>query len=119
MNKNPINSYLYFLEAVARDAEKRMKFIATNRVDSEAILSLDRRICVPGDRIEVIRWDCQHGPTTIKVTSSELKGGEHCIPFGWVMEMGAPSDLATYMPFAPKSWKEVIAEERAKQGGAQ
>ena len=108
------------LEAVAKGAESRMKFTATSRVDSEA-LALDRRLCMPGDEIEVIRWFCFKGPTEIVVKSKELGAGKHCIPFGWVMEMGAPADLATYMPFAPHTWEEVLSEANvpalAQSGG--
>jgi len=101
------------LEAVSKGAESRMKFTATKRVDSEAI-ALDRRLCLPGDEIQVVRWHCFKGPTEIVVKSRELRGGKHCIPFGWVMEMGAPADLAAYMPFAPQTWEEVLAEANAR-----
>lgn len=95
------------LESVATAAKSRMNFIATSRVDSEAF-ALDRRLCMPGDKIEVIRWHCGNGPTEIIVDSYELGHKKHCIPFCWVMEMGAPEDLAMYMTFAPDSWAEIL-----------
>lgn len=95
------------LKIVADAAKYRMQFTATNRVDSEAFV-LDRRLCMPGDKIEVIRWHCSNGPTEIIVDSKELGYKKHCIPFCWVMEMGAPKDLAMYMPFAPDSWEEIL-----------
>ena len=101
--------YIETLRAVAAVAKSRMKFTALNRVDSEAF-SIDRRICLPGDEIEVIRWYCNNGPTQIIVKSSELGLRKTCIPFGWVMEMGAPKDLAQYMPFPARTWEEIIKD---------
>lgn len=100
------------LETVAKEAAERMTFIATKRVDSMAI-ALDRRICERGDTIEVLCWHCKNGPTEILVRSvgSAGQGRKSCIPFGWVIEMGAPEDLAAYMPIhAGKTWDEILAE---------
>lgn len=104
------DDYLKVFRNIAEEAAKRMTFIATNRVNSCAY-TFDRRICLPGDKIEVIKWHCKNGPTEIIVTSQELKGGRSCIPFNWVMEMGAPHDLEMYMPFFGKTWSEIIAEK--------
>lgn len=82
-------------------------FAAKNRVDSMAMW--DRKLCDRGDSIEVIKWMCSKGPTTIKVN-----GKETCIPFGWVKEMGAPEELEMYMPFPEKTWAEII-EEKTRQ----
>jgi hypothetical protein len=96
---------------VARRFRRIHKFVATERVDSEAIAP-NRCICMPGDEIEVIKWYCQRGPTLINVTShnSNSRTQQTCIPFSWVMEMGAPRELAEYMPFPEKSWDEILAE---------
>lgn len=105
---------LAMLEPLAKAAESRMAFTAKRCVNSEAIAH-DRRICLAGDKIEVIRWHCKNGPTEIIVTSRDLAGGQTCIPFSWVMEMGAPDDLESYMPIAPFSWPELIAEMNRRQ----
>jgi hypothetical protein len=95
------------LKKVATRFESLRKFTATRRVDSEAIAP-DRRICMPGDKVEIERWHCYMGPTSLTVN-----GRPHCIPFGWVMEMGAPAELSQYMPFASKTWPEILEEKGA------
>jgi len=101
------------LEAVSKGAESRMKFTATKRVLSDAIGTYqDKLLCLPGDEVTVERWHCSNGPTVIHVRGETFRNT--CIPFGWVMEMGAPADLAAYMPFAPHSWEEVLAEVNAE-----
>lgn len=94
------------LETVADAARPRMKFVAKHRVDSEAF-QLDRTICRPGDEVEVFSWECHEGPTNIRIYDG-FGSKNFCIPFHWVMEMGAPADLATYMPFAPLTWNEIL-----------
>lgn len=92
------------LKTIAAKFDLLGNFTATKRVESEAV-SKDRTICKPGDKISVTRWHCHMGPTSVKINNRET-----CIPFVWVMEMGAPKELASYMPFAPKTWKEVLEE---------
>ncbi len=102
------------IELVAIKFKTLCTFTARKRVDSEAFTP-DRRLCMPGDKITVVRWHCHMGPTDIIVEQADRStghyGGEHCIPFGWVMEMGAPEELSTYMPFAPRTWEEILAEK--------
>lgn len=83
---------------IAKGAASRMRFIAKKRVDSESISTLDRRL----------KWHCNNGPTEINVKSRELRGEKTCIPFSWVMEMGAPNDLNVYMPFSGYTWEEIL-----------
>lgn len=97
------------LKKVAAKFELIRKFTATNRVDSETF-GPNRRICRPGDKVEIERWFCHMGPTSLTVN-----GRQHRIPFGWVMEMGAPAELAEYMPFPSKTWPEILTEEQEKQ----
>lgn len=92
------------LEKVASRFNELSHFVATKRVDSMAI-SVDRRLCMPGDKIEVVKWYCINGPTVVLVN-----GKKHCIPFSWAMEMGAPENLNQYMPFPEKTWQEILAE---------
>ena len=108
------NLSLETLEAVAAKFRVLGQFVATRRVDSEAVMSLDRRICEPGDVITVERWHCNKGPTSIRVQAKtgSHRGGEFCIPFEWVMEMGASEELASYMPFPCQTWEEIIAEKK-------
>lgn len=101
---------LPMLESVANGFVSRAYFVARYRVDSEAVLSLDRTICLPGDLVEVLKWHCFECPTDIKVTSrGSGRVREFCIPYSWVREAGAPVDLASYMPFAPQTWPEILA----------
>lgn len=95
------------LEKLAITAKQKMMFVATRRVDTDGLV-LDRRVCLPGDTIEVIKWYCFEGPTDIVVKSNSLVGGKRCIPFQWVLEMGAPKDLAAHMPFAESTWDDML-----------
>ena len=92
------------LQKIADHFSALAEFTATARVDSCAI-GPDRTICQPGDKIVINQWYCFNGPTSLTVN-----GRQHCIPFSWVIEMGAPAELASYMPFAPKTWSEVLSE---------
>jgi hypothetical protein len=92
------------LKAIAAGFENRRKFTATKRVMTEAI-EPDRTMCRTGDQVVVDRWYCFKGPTSIKV-----EGRSFCVPFEWVLKAGAPHDLLSYMPYAPKTWAEIIEE---------
>ncbi len=87
-------------------------FTAKNRVMSDAIGTFkDKLLCEAGDKIQVIKWYCQNGPTEILITDQNWQiPKKRCIPFGWVMEMGAPKELSMYMPFPEKTWAEIIKE---------
>ncbi len=101
-------SYVDTLKQISDKFDKLRFFKATKRVDSEAIF--DRQLARVGDEIEVIRWFCDKGPTQIKIN-----GIGTCVPFSWVMDMGANKELPIYMPFPEKTWAEIIAEEEAKE----
>lgn len=108
-------SYVKMLKARADKFHALAKFIAINQVNSMALFAFDRAICRTGDEIEVERWYCKDGPTVIHVHShTQTQSGTTCVPFGWVMEMGASKDLAVYMPFPEKTWEEIITEEVQK-----
>lgn len=115
MKKTERIDYIKTLFKVSRQFNKIRFFTATNRVDSMAIGPIgDRIICEPGDKIEVVRWVCFNGPTCIKVRGKRFSYREFCIPFSWVKEMGAPEELASYMPFAPQTWPQAILTEIRK-----
>ena len=68
------------------------QFVATKQVRSMAPGS--PVICEIGATVQVFGWHCKEGPTVIKVDRALQKD---CIPFSWVKEMGAPSNLSKLM----------------------
>ncbi len=107
--KIPESISLDLLKRVAKEARSKMAFTAKGWVGSASI-GPDRTLCHKGDEIQVVKWYCYEGPTVIKVN-----GRETCIPFGWVLEMGAAEDLKAYMPF-PDYTREEMLEAKARDG---
>src|SRR5687768_12334687 len=108
-------SHFDTLQLVANRFKTIATFVAKNRVDSMAICTLDRTICRPGDVVKVERWYCHNGPTKIHVypaIGSRSQRNWYCIPFSWVMEMGPDPLLASYMPYANKTWADILRFER-------
>ena len=70
----------------------------------------DRIICLPGDEIEVERWHSAEGLTDVIITSKfpHRKSQATSVPWAWVVQAGAPSQLKEYMPPAPRKWNEIL-----------
>lgn len=85
-------------------------FTATKRVDSEAFDPATRKLCDRGDTIKVLMWECFKGPTRVSIKSRE-RAREYTtsIPFSWIVEMGAPDNLAQYMPPIGYTWEDVMS----------
>lgn len=93
------------------DSSKKVTtFTATKRVESEAFDPTTRKLCDAGDTITVLAWHSYNGPTSVRIKSREkLSSKTTCIPFSWVVAMGAPDSLASYMPPVGYTWEEVMS----------
>lgn len=96
--------YVDTLRQIAQTFETLSTFVATQTVQNERLFG-DRIFCLKGDTIVVERWHCRMGPTSVTVNHRPF-----CVPFEWLVEAGAPARLKDYMPFAPKTWAQVITE---------